>query len=242
MNKSNEEYKNTSGIPAGNEPEQKKKMDADGINAENPPADEANEKEYKKEPAGTRENADKNSGTDEADDESNADSHPDDKKALRALKAEIKKLKEENKNFSASFAELEDRYLRMIAEYDNFRRRSAKERESAYTDAYADALKEILPVIDNLERALTFADAGTTKDDKLTEGVVMTLNQFTEALGHMGVVTVGAKGEPFNPEFHNAVMHEEDETKGVNEIDEVFQKGYKRDEKVIRYAMVKVVN
>ncbi len=242
MNISREEYKTASGVPAGNEPEQTKKTEADGIKSENPPADETGEKEYIKEPAGTQENADINSGADEADGESTAGGHPDDKKSLRACKAEIKKLKEENKNFSTSFAELEDRYLRMIAEYDNFRRRSAKERESAYTDAYADALKEILPVIDNLERALTFADAGSAKDDKLTEGVVMTLNQFTEALGHMGVVTVGAKGEPFNPEFHNAVMHEEDETKGVNEIDEVFQKGYKRDEKVIRYAMVKVVN
>lgn len=154
----------------------------------------------------------------------------------------MKKLKEENKKLVAVAAETEDRYLRMIAEYDNFRRRSVKERESAYTDAYADALKEILPVIDNLERALSFANAESKIDDKLTEGVIMTLNQFTEALSHMGVVAVGTRGDTFNPEFHNAVMHEEDDTKGVNEIGEVFQKGYKRDEKVIRYAMVKVVN
>ncbi|MDD4774453.1 MAG: nucleotide exchange factor GrpE [Eubacteriales bacterium] len=165
----------------------------------------------------------------------------DDKNSRRALNIEIKNLKKENKKNADALAELEDRYLRMIAEYDNYRRRSAKDRDSVYSDAYADALKEILPVIDNLERALTFADTENT-DDKLTEGVVMTLNQFNDALNHMGVVPVGVKGENFDPEYHDAVMHEEDETKGANLVDEVLLKGYKRDDRVIRYAMVKVVN
>lgn len=180
--------------------------------------------------------------TEEAAAENTEGDTGDDLKDKRMLKAEMKKLKEENKKLAAAAAETEDRYLRMIAEYDNFRRRTVKERESAYSDAYTDALKEILPVIDNLERALTFANAESKIDDKLTEGVSLTLNQFTEALSHMGVVSVGVKGDKFNPEFHNAVMHEEDDTKGENEIDEVFLKGYKRQEKVIRYAMVKVVN
>lgn len=174
--------------------------------------------------------------------ENSGDATEDDKKNKRTLKGEVKKLKEENAKLTADCADLDDRYLHMIAEYDNYRRRTAKEREAAYTDAYTDALKEILPAIDNLERALSFADAEKRTDDKLTEGVVMTLHQFTEALGHMGVETVGTKGEKFSPELHNAVMHEEDETMGENEIAEVFQKGYKRDQKVIRHAMVKVVN
>jgi molecular chaperone GrpE len=177
-----------------------------------------------------------------AEDENNGDDAECDKKNKRALKTEVKKLKEENEKLTAAFAELDDRYLHMIAEYDNYRRRTTKEREAAYTDAYTDALKEILPAIDNLERALAFAGSENRTDDKLTEGVVMTLHQFTEALGHMGIEIIGEKGEKFSPELHNAVMHEEDETKGENEIAEVFQKGYKREQKVIRHAMVKVVN
>jgi molecular chaperone GrpE len=187
----------------------------------------------KNESAGTEE---ENNGDDTSSDTD------DDKKSKRSLKAEVRKLKEENAKLTAARAELDDRYLHMIAEYDNYRRRTTKEREAAYTDAYTDALKEILPAIDNLERALAFAGSESKTDNKFTEGVVMTLHQFTEALGHMGIEIVGEKGEKFSPELHNAVMHEEDETKGENEVSEVFQKGYKRDQKIIRHAMVKVVN
>lgn len=210
--------------------------------AEDYPVDTAGGEEIKQDETESADKLEESAEPEEAAAENTAGDTGDGIKDKRTLKTEIKNLKEENKKLAAACSGLEDRYLRMIAEYDNFRRRSSKERESAYTDAYSDALKEILPAIDNLERALTFANAESKIDDKLTEGVVMTLNQFTEALGHMGVVAVGARGETFNPEFHNAVMHEEDDTKGVNEIGEVFQKGYKREEKVIRYAMVKVVN
>lgn len=160
-------------------------------------------------------------------------------KKLREIKKEVKALVERNRDLEDKVAEYDDKYKRMAAEYDNFRKRSAKEREAAYTDAYADALKEILPVIDNLERALGYAE---NADDKLAEGVKMTLKQFADTLVKMGVESYGEPGDKFDPEIHNAVMHAEDETKGENEITDVFQKGYRRGDKIIRYAMVKAVN
>jgi len=145
--------------------------------------------------------------------------------------AEIEALKNE-------MADLNDKYLRVVAEYDNFRRRAQKEREGAYTDAYVDAIKEILPVIDNLERATAFSD-----NDKVSEGVALTLTQFKATLERMGVAEITAeKGTKFDPNFHNAMMHVDDESLGDNEISSVLQKGYIKGEKVIRYSMVVVAN
>lgn len=131
-----------------------------------------------------------------------------------------------------------DRYLRLMAEYDNFRKRSAKEKESTYTDATFDALKEILPIIDNLERAEAFLK----EDDKLSEGVRMTLAQVQTTLERLGVEAVSEVGVPFDPMIHNAVMHNEDEAFGENTVSMVLQKGYKKGDKVVRYAMVQVSN
>jgi len=147
------------------------------------------------------------------------------------------KKKDERTEDQKALDELNDRFLRMAAEYDNYRKRTQKEREAAYTDAAADVIKEILPVIDTLERAAQFGDG-----DKLSEGVNMTLKMFEEVLAKLGVEEIKAKGEQFDPELHNAVMHGEDENFGENTVAEVFQKGYKKGDKVIRYAMVKVVN
>ena len=136
-----------------------------------------------------------------------------------------------------------DRYLRLAAEYDNFRKRSAKEREAAYTDAYADALNQIIPVIDNLERAAGFAADGTAGDAKqLADGVKMILNQFTDVLKKLGIESFGEAGETFDPQLHNAIMHEDNPELGENVITDVFQKGYRRGDKIIRFAMVKVAN
>lgn len=136
------------------------------------------------------------------------------------------------------YDELNEKYLRMAAEYDNFRKRSAKERESIYGDAYGDALKQILPVLDNLERAAAFCD-----NDKVSKGVEMTLSQFYEALKKMGVEEINPEaGSAFDPAVHNAVMHIEDETLGEGVIAEVFGKGYRKGDKILRYAMVKVAN
>ena len=136
----------------------------------------------------------------------------------------------EKKNY-----DLNDKYLRVVAEYDNFRKRSLKERDSIYTDAYVDAVKEILPIVDNMERAEAYLN-----DDASSEGVKMIMNSIHQALTKMGVSEIETK--TFDPNCHNAVMHIDDENYGENEIVEVFQKGYKKGDKVIRYAMVKVAN
>ncbi len=150
---------------------------------------------------------------------------------------EDKKLKEENELLSKSLEELNDRYTRMLAEYDNFRKRAQKEREGVYHDAVSDVLTEILPIKDTLEMAMAYAD-----DSKLSQGVTMTLNKFTEILKHLGVEEFGVPGDGFDPNLHNAVFHVEDENLGENVIAEVLMKGYKKGDKIIRYAMVKVAN
>ncbi len=137
----------------------------------------------------------------------------------------------------AQINELNDKYLRLAAEYDNFRRRSAKEREGIYSDAYADAMAAIMPVIDNLERAAMYNDA-----EKVRAGLELTFKSFADTLDKLGIKAYGEAGETFDPNLHNAVMHIEDEEKGEGEIVEVFQKGYIKGDKVIRYAMVKVAN
>ena len=144
---------------------------------------------------------------------------------------------EELEKAKAELSAMNDKYLRMIAEYDNFRKRSAKERENVYADAYSDVLEAILPVIDNLERALMFADG-----EALTEGVKMTLKQFEDSMTRLGVTAFGARGEEFDPNIHNAVMQVEDSELGESQVAEVLQKGYKKGDKVIRYARVKVAN
>ncbi len=150
---------------------------------------------------------------------------------------EEKKLKEENEVLAKSLEELGDRYTRMLAEYDNFRKRAQKEREGVYNDAVSDILNEILPIKDTLEMAMAYAD-----DGKLSQGVTMTLNKFTETLNRLGVEEFGVAGDDFDPNLHNAVFHVEDDSLGENVIAEVLMKGYKKGEKIIRYAMVKVAN
>ena len=144
---------------------------------------------------------------------------------------------ENTKKLADELDETKRKYLMMLAEYDNFRKRAQKERESAYGDAYADALTALLPVFDNLERANAFAgDAG------MAEGITMIINQFKNALAGMGVESYGEVGDAFDPNLHNAIMQEDNDELGENVISEVFQKGYKRGEKIIRFAMVKVAN
>lgn len=135
--------------------------------------------------------------------------------------------------------EAKDTYLRMLAEYDNFRRRTAKEKQSVWSDAVAETLKGILPIADNLERAASVADADA---EKVQAGLQMTLTALSEFLTKQGITAFGEAGEPFDPNLHNAVMHIEDETFGEGVIAEVFQRGYRLGEKVIRFAMVKVAN
>ena len=135
-------------------------------------------------------------------------------------------------------ARQEEKYLRLAAEYDNFRKRTAKEKEAIWNDAKADAALAFLPVYDNLERALK----QETADEAYKKGVEMTMNQLREVLKKLGVEEIPALGEAFDPNVHNAVMHVEDESAGENTVVEVFQTGFKSGDKVVRFAMVKVAN
>lgn len=132
----------------------------------------------------------------------------------------------------------DDKYLRLMAEFDNYKKRSAKERENIYLDVRVDTVTKFLPVYDNLERALN-AD---TADDAYKKGVEMTFHQLMDVFKKLGVEAIPAEGEKFDPAFHNAVMHVEDENAGENEIVQELQKGFKIGEKVIRFSMVKVAN
>lgn len=133
---------------------------------------------------------------------------------------------------------LNDKYLRLYAEYDNFRKRSQKEKDSLYGEIKTNVVTSFLPVYDNLERALN----QTTEDEAYKKGVEMIMNQFKDTLNKLGIEEIPAMGEKFDPAIHNAVMHVDDETKGENEIVEVFQKGFKLGDKIIRFSMVKVAN
>ena len=151
------------------------------------------------------------------------------------LKKELEQLKEEN---AAALAAEKDKYLRLAAEYDNYRKRSQKERETVYADAKADTVAQLLPVYDNLERALKAECA----DPAFYKGVEMTMDQLMSIFAKLGVEVVEAAGQPFDPALHNAVIHVEDESLGENVVAEEFQKGFTLNGKVIRFAMVKVAN
>lgn len=135
-------------------------------------------------------------------------------------------------------AAAEDKYLRLAAEYDNYRKRTAREKESAWTEAKAQTVAAFLPVYDNLERALK----QETSDEAYAKGVDMTMKGLQDAMTKLGVEVIPALGETFDPNRHNAVMHVDDESAGENTIVEVFQQGFICGEKVIRFAMVKVAN
>lgn len=132
-----------------------------------------------------------------------------------------------------------DLLLRTAAEYDNYRKRTEREKAAIYSDATAAAVTELLPVADNLERALEQKECSA---EDLRKGVEMVMNQLDAALQKLGVTEMGKIGEPFNPELHNAVSHIDDENAGENSIVQVFQKGYKINDRVVRHAMVQVAN
>lgn len=155
-----------------------------------------------------------------------------------AKEKKAKKKKEKGPSKDEEIAALNDKYLRLYAEYDNFRRRSQKEKSDIYAEVKANAVADFLPVYDNLVRAL----AAPTEDEAYRKGVEMIMTQFGHTLEKLGVTQIPALGEKFNPELHNAVMHCDDEEKGENEIVEVFQEGFKLGDKTIRASMVKVAN
>ena len=159
------------------------------------------------------------------------------KKKLRELEAQLLNAQKELEELQKAAAEQNDKYLRLAAEYDNFRKRTAKEREHLYADVYAEALAVFLPVVDNLERAACFADG-----ESVSKGVEMTLKGMKDTLEKLGITEIEAQGQPFDPELHNAVLHVEDDSVGESIVVEVLQKGYRKGDRILRYAMVKVAN
>ena len=158
-----------------------------------------------------------------------------------AAKKLIADLLSENEKQKAELAEQKDMYLRVLAEYENFRRRTADEKSKIYSDTTAEVVEKFLPVLDNLEHAAA-CSADTDADSAIRQGVELVLRSFREILEKLGVSEIPALGETFDPNIHNAVMREDDPEKGESEITAVFQKGYKLSNKVIRYSMVKVAN
>ena len=166
--------------------------------------------------------------------EAEAATQPEEKKPEAAKQQEASEFEKAQQ----ALAQEHDSYLRLAAEYDNYRKRSQKEKDNLYTEIRSETVEKFLPVYDNLERAL----AQETQDAAFKKGVEMTMNQLVSVMEKMGVESFGAAGDHFDPQLHNAVMHIEDESLGENVIAEVFQKGFKVGEKVVRFAMVKVAN
>lgn len=166
--------------------------------------------------------------------EAEAAKQPEEKKPENAKQQEASEFEKAQQ----ALAQEHDSYLRLAAEYDNYRKRSQKEKDNLYTEIRSETVEKFLPVYDNLERAL----AQETQDAAFKKGVEMTMNQLVSVMEKLGVESFGAAGDHFDPQLHNAVMHIEDESLGENVIAEVFQKGFKVGEKVVRFAMVKVAN
>ena len=174
----------------------------------------------------------------EAPAEETAEAAEKEESAEEAPKSEAEKTANALARAKKALAAQEDSYLRLAAEYDNFRRRSAKEKSDAYTNAKADAALKFLPVYDNLERALQTG----TEDAAFLKGVEMTMTQLLEVLESLDIRPIEAVGKPFDPNFHNAVAHIDDESLGENTVAACFQTGFIMGEKVIRFAMVQVAN
>ena len=145
---------------------------------------------------------------------------------------------EQMEQLAKMVSDASDKYLRLAAEYDNYRKRTTKEKENTYADAKADTVKEFLGVLDNLERGLAQFDEG----DPHRQGMELICRQFLAVLEKLGVTRIEAQGQPFDPQKHDAVMHVEDENVGENTVVEVLQQGYQLGDKVLRFAMVKVAN
>lgn len=169
--------------------------------------------------------------------EPSSESEKDGKKKTRHLEAEVLDLKKKLEKAEAALSEKTEQCLRIAAEYENYRKRTARERESIFADAYGEALTALFPVIDNLERAAAYADG-----ENVAKGVALTLKSVKETLDKLGVQEIEAEGKPFDPQRHNAVMHIEDPELGEGVVAEVLQKGYCIGDRVLRYAMVKVAN
>ncbi len=176
--------------------------------------------------------------TDSGDD-AKAKSKKEAKADPKKLKAELEETKKKLEEEICRADEINDKYLRVVAEYDNFRKRSQSERAQIYGDAVSDTLAGLLPIIDNLQYAAKYSSGDA---EKVAEGLNLILGKLPETLEKLGITAFGEAGETFDPTIHNAVLHVDDETLGEGVITDVLQCGYKYKDKVLRYAMVKVAN
>lgn len=178
------------------------------------------------------------------DEEKKLDANETEKEPVKEAESKEKKKKKDKEKSEVEtlrqqIADKDDKFLRLAAEYDNFRKRSAKEKSDAYSNAQTDTVKELLPIIDNFERAAENKNASLEDYQK---GIDLIFSQFISALDKIGVKAFGEAGDEFDPNIHSAVMTVEDENLGENVIAQVFSKGYKLGEKVIRPAVVQVAN
>ena len=165
----------------------------------------------------------------------------EEKEVVEEVFTVTKEQMEKMEALAQELSEQKDKFLRLAAEYDNYRKRTAKEKETVYADAKIETITAMLPVYDNLERGLAqYRDEEA--DSPHRKGLEMIFSQFKESLAKLGVTTIDAVGQPFDPEKHNAVMHVEDENAGENTVVEVLQQGFMLGEKVLRFAIVKVAN
>ena len=172
--------------------------------------------------------------------ESTAESEQAEKKEKKdSKKTEKNTAESETEKLQKELAASKEAHIRTLAEYDNYRKRSTKEKQAAYGDAKADCIKELLPMMDNFERAIA---AEATDVEGFKKGVEMIFKNFGDVLSKLGVEAFGEKGEKFDPNIHNGVMHVEDEELPENSVAEVFSKGYKLGDRILRPAMVKVAN
>lgn len=165
-----------------------------------------------------------------------------DKNEKAEKKGFFKNKNKEAEELGQKLADMQDKFQRTLAEFDNFRKRTSKEKASMYDDGVRDTIEKLLPIFDNLERAIASVDGKVDENDPLLKGVKMTDKQLKEILAAMGVEEIKALGEKFDPNLHAAVAHVEDENFGENEVVLDMMKGYKYKEKVIRHSMVKVAN
>ena len=198
---------------------------------------EADAEEGLHEAAGAEENEESDGTADEADSASGDEEGAGSGKTELSGRAYRKELEKRDKQI----AELNDRYMRTLAEYENFRKRTEKEKADLYSFAVRDVMTKILPVLDNLERGLTTIPE-EKKDDPVAEGMDKICKQFQKALDDIGVKQIEAQNQPFDPNLHNAVMHVDDESLGENVVAEEFLKGYTYKDAVVRHSMVKVAN
>lgn len=195
-------------------------------------ANEANAEEKAQDEGDVAEDGSAEDGS--AEDGASEENTEDEDPKLLIFKKKIDKKDEEIK-------ELNDKVMRQLAEFDNFRKRTEKEKSDMFDTGATSVIEKILPVVDSFERAMKTVDEAD-KDDEFVKGMTQVYKQLMQCLTDAGVEAIEAEGKEFDPNLHNAVMHGEDENLGENIIAEEFQKGYKFHDKVIRYSMVRVVN